>query len=141
MSKKKASKNKPGKSKLKLVEAKLGRRQSLGLWEKVGNGTSTITIDERLRGFQRLLIITHEALHEICPDWTEEKVINVSEFLASILWHCDYRHVDHKGEDKPNYRPPVKRNKKPIVKTYEQKNAKAKKGTNIRNPGANPEVG
>jgi hypothetical protein len=113
---KKRTKN---RNKIKILEAKLGRRQSVGLWEKVNDNTSLITIDERLKGFQRLLIVVHEALHETCRDWTEEKVVAVSEFLARVLWECDYRHVDHHGEAKPSYKTPVKRKKSSTAKTKE----------------------
>jgi hypothetical protein len=107
------------RNKVKIVETKLGQRQSLGLWEKVNDNTSMISIDARLKGFQRLLIVLHEALHEACRDWTEEKVVAVSEFLARVLWECDYRHVDHHGEAKPSYKTPIKKNKSAGVKTKE----------------------
>jgi hypothetical protein len=139
MSNSKSKKSTKPKTKVKIVETKLGRRQSLGLWEKVNESTSMIAIDERLKGFQRLLIVVHEALHEACRDWTEEKVVSVSEFLASVLWKCDYRHVDHSGEDKPTYRTPVKKKKEIVVrnKKYGKKTAKAR---TIRNPGSNSTV-
>lgn len=111
MPKSKATADKSNK-KIKIVETKLGNRQSLGLWEQLDAKTSIISIDERLKGFQRLLIVVHEALHETCRDWTEEKVIKVSEFLARVIWECDYRHVDHIGEAKPCYETPIKKNKK-----------------------------
>ena len=106
-------------NKIKIVEAKLGRRQSVGLWERVNDKTSMITIDERLKGFQRLLIVVHEALHETCRGWTEEKVVAVSEFLARVLWECDYRHVDHLGEAKPSYETPIKKKKSNVLKNKE----------------------
>lgn len=111
------------KSKLKkieIVENKLGRQQALGLWQKTGKST-TITLDPRLKGFQRLMILIHESLHELAPEWTEDKVMHVSEILAGIVWKCDYRHVDHAGEDTPDYtmkKPATK--KKKVVKIYEQ---------------------
>lgn len=133
--------NKTGKhtSKVKIVETKLGRRQALGLWESINSSTSAISIDERLKGFQRLLIVLHEALHETCRDWTEEKVVSVSEFLASVLWKCDYRHVDHCGEDKPTYKFRTSKKKEIVVrsKKYGKKTTKARP---VRNPGANPKV-
>ena len=110
---------------LDIVETKLGKNQSLGLWMDKGKNGATIAIDERLRGFQRLMIILHEALHEVCRDWSEEKVVATSEILSSILWRCDYRHVDHAGEDKPSYK--VSYGKKPSKrkvitrKIYEEK--------------------
>jgi hypothetical protein len=112
----KANKN---RKKIKLVETKLGHRQSLGLWEKVSDKKSIISIDVRLKGFQRLLIVLHEALHESCRDWTEEKVVAVSEFLARVLWECDYRHVDHLGEAKPSYETPIKNKKSNVLKNKE----------------------
>ena len=126
MSTNKPRKRKP-KKKVKIIETKLGRRQSLGLWEKIDSNTSLIAIDERLKGFQRLMIVLHEALHESCPDWTEEKVMAVSEFLASVLWKCDYRHVDHSGEAKPTYKSTVKKKpKKPVIYRKEIWEDKAK---------------
>jgi hypothetical protein len=119
ISKSKSTKHPKKSNKVKIVETKLGRRQSLGLWEKVNDKTSKISIDTRLKGFQRLLIVLHEALHETCRDWTEEKVVAVSEFLARVLWECDYRHVDHSGEAKPCYKTPIKKNKSTDVKTKE----------------------
>lgn len=114
--------SKPKKRKIKIVENKLGKRKALGLWEAVNDNTAIITIDERLKGYQRLLILTHECLHEVCPDWTEQKVLHVSEVLSSLLWKCDYRHVDHTGPDTPSYSVPKRKKKKPeVVKTYEKK--------------------
>jgi hypothetical protein len=115
----KSKSNTSNNKKIKIVETKLGHRQSLGLWEQVDAQTSIISIDARLRGFQRLLIVLHEALHETCRDWTEEKVVEVSEFLARILWECDYRHVDHLGEATPSYTTPVKEKKVSETKTKE----------------------
>lgn len=116
-SKSTATKRTRNRKKINIVETKLGNRQALGLWEKVNDTTSLISIDERLKGFQRLLIVLHEALHETCRDWTEEKVVAVSEFLARVLWECDYRHVDHSGEAKPSYRTPIKKKKSNENKT------------------------
>ena len=112
-----ATKRPSNRKKINIVETKLGNRQALGLWEEVNVNTSLISIDERLKGFQRLLIVLHEALHETCRDWTEEKVVAVSEFLARVLWECDYRHVDHSGEAKPSYRTPIKKKKSNESKT------------------------
>lgn len=90
--------------KIQIVEKKLGRSKALGMWVGDENGGNTvIELDERLTGFQRMMIIVHEAMHEICPEWEEEKVRKQSEILASILWKCDYRHVDHEGDGVPNY--------------------------------------
>lgn len=118
------------KRRLKIVSAKLGKRQSLGLWEATNDSAAVIHIDERLKGFQRLLILVHESLHEIAPDWTEEKVVHVSEILASILWKCDYRHVDHAGDDKPSYKTPKAVKNKSVTKVYERKSKIRKSAAN-----------
>lgn len=135
----KTNKTTKPKSKVKIVETKLGRRQALGLWESVNSNVSTISIDERLKGFQRLLIVLHEALHETCRDWTEEKVVSVSEFLASVLWKCDYRHVDHYGDCKPTYKTPSSKKKEIVVrsKKYGKKTTKVRL---VRDSGTNTKV-
>ncbi len=124
---------KPIKRKVHVLETKLGNRNALGLWESTNNKSAHISIDPRLKGFQRLLIITHEAMHEACPEWTEERVITASEILAGIIWQCDYRHVDHRGEDKPNYKLPVAKDKLKVTKTYEKKSKIVK----VRNSRSN----
>lgn len=126
--------NKSIKRKVHVVESKLGGRNALGLWESHSAKSAIISIDPRLKGFQRLLILMHEAVHETCPEWTEERVICASEILAGIIWQCDYRHVDHRGEDKPDYKlPKAIKSKSKVVKTYEKKS----KSVKVRHPGAN----
>lgn len=130
---------KPDKKNIRIVETKLGRHKALGLWHKKSKNVTIISLDERLKGFQRLMVATHEALHEICPDWTEEKVQEVSEFLASVLWKCDYRHVDHKGEPKPSYKSPTKaKKKKPNTKSRDENQSTERQ--DLRDPGTNSKV-
>lgn len=126
--------------KIDIVERKLGRNNALGLWQpSIKKGHSTISIDERLSGFQRLLIIIHEAVHEICPEWPEDKVIKESEILAGIIWKCNYRHVDHLGSDVPSYKiPTAKKKTKTTVLTYEPKR---KKVSVSRDPRTNKTLG
>lgn len=109
--------------KIHIEEKKLGRHNALGFYEHVNATSAVIELDERLVGFQRLLILVHEAMHEICPQWTEEQVKKSSEVLAGIIWKCDYRHVDHGGECEPSYQAPEAKSKKAKAarKTYEQK--------------------
>jgi len=50
------------------------------------------------------MILLHESLHETCEEWAEEKVVETSEILATILWKCNYRQVDIGNENaKPSY--------------------------------------
>lgn len=119
------SKNKS--KKIEIIETKLGRKNSLGLWEAVDKNKTIISIDERLKGFQKLMIVIHECLHETCPDWTEEKVQQVSEFLAGVLWKYDYRHVDNIGECSPDYTTPKVTKRKIVVRPYAD--TKSKKRT------------
>lgn len=126
------------KKKIEIIETKLGRNNSLGFWESVNKNKSVISIDERLKGYQKLMIVIHECLHEICGDWTEEKVRHVSEFLASILWKCDYRQVDNVGDGLPKYTSPSHTNKKIVVRPYAKKKEKKRSSSHS---SANSKVG
>lgn len=53
-----------------------------------------IEIDHRLKGKDRLMILTHEAVHIAFPALGEKKVIRAAKVLASILWADRYRRVD-----------------------------------------------
>jgi hypothetical protein len=110
--------------KIEIIETKLGRNNSLGFWEKINENKTIISIDERLKGFQKLMIIIHECLHETCGDWTEEKVQQVSEFLAGVLWKYDYRNVDNEGAGTPDYTAPKITKRKIVVRPYADKKTK-----------------
>jgi hypothetical protein len=77
-----------------LQERKLGREQAHGQVHEPASDNPLIEIDERLRGLDRLTIVTHEAIHVAMPTLSERGVIRVSKLVASVLWADNYRRVD-----------------------------------------------
>lgn len=70
---------------------KIGRHKAVGLAYKE---TGEIVIDSRMKGFNHLNVVLHEALHIQNPRWAEAKVEGHSLELANILWDLGYRKVD-----------------------------------------------
>ena len=77
--------------KISVVHKKLGRERA---WGFVEDGSSVIHIDERLRGYNYILYLIHEALHVIEPEWSETRVRKESSRLAKLLWDNNIRWVD-----------------------------------------------
>ena len=77
-----------------LQERKLGREQAHGQVHEPASDNPLIEIDERLRGLERLTIVTHEALHVAMPTLSEKGVIRAAKIVASVLWADHYRRVD-----------------------------------------------
>lgn len=74
----------------KVIYRKLGREQAYGLYTSGG----PIEIDTRAKGQTLLRVLIHEYLHHLHPEWTEEKVDEMSTILADFLWKQDYRKID-----------------------------------------------
>ena len=76
--------------KVKIVERKLGRERADG---QADNIHKVIEVDPRLTEERRMCVMVHEALH--LSDWEipEEKVTEMAEFIAPILWRHGYRRV------------------------------------------------
>jgi len=87
------SKPKPKKV-VVLQERKLGREQAHGQVHNPDSDNPLIEIDERLRGLDRLTIVTHEAAHVAMPGASEKQVIRVAKVVASVLWADNYRRVE-----------------------------------------------
>ena len=79
------------KQPIKISFKKLGREQAHGLAYKEDR---EIIIDNRLKGFDLLETIIHEAKHCQCPAWAEIKVQGHAKELAELLWQQGYRKVD-----------------------------------------------
>jgi hypothetical protein len=71
---------------------KLGRERADGLYLPDG----TIEIDPRITGKRKLVVLIHEFLHHEHPEWTEEKVEDLSEKTGTFLWKHGYRNVELK---------------------------------------------
>lgn len=81
-------------AKLKVIERKLGRERSWGLY---WCGQNRIELEASLRGRRRLQVLLHEALHHILPNASENSVERKSQLLASLLWKQGYRRVDNRN--------------------------------------------
>ena len=77
----------------KVTHLKLGKHKAWGLADA---GNKTVEIDERLTGYRHLLILIHEHIHIIHPDWSESKVIKYARKYARFIWDNNYRWVEIK---------------------------------------------
>ena len=69
---------------------KLGRERALGIAWHDGQ---IIEIDDRQHQKERIDTIIHEALHLICPDWTERKVASAAKKVTVLLWRDGFRRL------------------------------------------------
>jgi len=79
-----------------ITHKKIGRHKALGL---AYTESGDIFIDERLKGFQHLLVLIHEIVHIQNPKWGEEKVKGHSLEMATLLWEQHYRKVNNITSD------------------------------------------
>lgn len=82
------------KVKVKVVERNLGREKNHGQVWSWDDTNPLIEIDHRLKGKDRLTILTHEAIHIAFPTLGETAVIKKAKLIASVLWADNYRRVD-----------------------------------------------
>ena len=75
--------------------SKLGRE---GVWGFAHYEDNSIELDLRLKGKKHLEILTHEALHLLNKEATEEEVERVSIELTNLLWKQGYRRIDNANE-------------------------------------------
>lgn len=79
----------PRKIQPKVIERKLGREKADGLYYH-----DIIEIDPTLPPMRYLIVLVHEYLHHIQPEWSEEKVEAEGEALGRFLWKQGYRKVN-----------------------------------------------
>jgi hypothetical protein len=72
----------------KVIHRKLGREKADGLY-----CDNVIEIDPTLPPMRYLIVLIHEYLHHIQPEWSEEKVDAEGEALGRFLWKHGYRKV------------------------------------------------
>ena len=58
-----------------------------------------IEIDEMLRGKKHLEILSHEILHFLYPEASEDEIIRKSIVLTNTLWSEGYRRVDNTNKE------------------------------------------
>ena len=73
----------------KIRERKLGRERADGQQEP-----GLIEVDPRLTAKRRLLVVVHECLHEVAPEWEEERVEEAAEVISSVLWTDRWRRIE-----------------------------------------------
>lgn len=78
------------KRKIKIQEKKLGREKAYGMCYE---GKNEIIVDPRQDSKEYMNTVIHESLHVLFPDWSETKVIKISNTLTNTLWECDYRKI------------------------------------------------
>ena len=84
----------PKRKRVQVRERKLGRYNALGMAWDWDDDNPLIEVDSRLRGKDRLTIVTHEALHIGMPGMSEKQVIRLAKVVASVLWADNYRRAD-----------------------------------------------
>jgi hypothetical protein len=72
----------------KVIHRKLGRERADGLYFD-----NVIEIDPSLPPLRYMIVLIHEYLHHIQPEWSEEKVDAEGEALGRFLWKQGYRKV------------------------------------------------
>jgi len=78
----------------KIVERNLGKSKVHGQVWNWDDANPLIELDHRLKGKNRLCILTHEALHCAFPSMGEKSVIRAAKLVSSILWSDNYRKVE-----------------------------------------------
>lgn len=75
----------------KVIHRKLGKER---VWGLAHIGVNKIEIDERVTTYRYMLLMLHEQLHLIFPDWSETKIKKTASKLAKFLWQNKFRWVD-----------------------------------------------
>ena len=79
-----------------LKKLKLGKKN---VWGLADESKLLIELDEKLKGKKHLEILTHEVLHLLLPDASEQEVERMSIDLINVLWREGYRRVDDQESD------------------------------------------
>ncbi len=83
---------KKNKSKLKIVERKLGREKAMGICYFDQN---LIELDEDLTSKQRLFTLVHELVHKSFESMSESEVARAEKIIGDGLWQDNYRRVQN----------------------------------------------
>lgn len=75
----------------KVSYKKLGKMRAWGQY----HSNNTIDIDLRLKGKKQLEIYIHELSHGLFPEFSEDKIIQISRVITDFLWDLNYRKVDN----------------------------------------------
>jgi hypothetical protein len=81
----------PPHKKTKVIHRKLGKEQA---WGQAHIEANKIEIDERVKSYRYMLLMVHEKLHLIFPDWSETKIKQTATKMSKFLWENNFRWVD-----------------------------------------------
>lgn len=81
---------------IKVRYLKLGRNRAWGMANYEDN---SVELDERLKGKKHLEILTHEVIHLLIPEASEEETERISIGLINILWKEGYRRIDNSDDE------------------------------------------
>jgi hypothetical protein len=76
---------------IKLIHRKIGRGHKFHGYAY--RGVNLIEIDPRQTPREAIDTVIHECLHCTCPLWTEDKVRDVANEIAAVLWEDGYRRI------------------------------------------------
>lgn len=75
----------------KVIRRSLSRNKAWGFY----HSDNEIEIDNKLKGKKELEIALHELSHGIFPEFSEEKIIQISRIYTDFLWQQHYRKIDN----------------------------------------------
>lgn len=79
------------RKKIKIKYRKLGRAN---VWGLAYPDENLVELDERLKGKKHLEILTHEVIHLLIPEASEEETERLSINLTNLIWSQGYRRID-----------------------------------------------
>ena len=82
------------RKKVKIRERKLGRHNAHGIVHEFDSDNPLIELDTKLKGKDRLIILTHELLHCAFPSLPEKRVIAYAKLIGGAIWAENYRRID-----------------------------------------------
>lgn len=84
----------PNRKRIRVKYLKLAK-----VWGYADISKGVVELDLSLKGKKHLEILTHEVIHLLLPDMSEEEVEMVSINLTNVLWKESYRRVDDRNEE------------------------------------------
>ena len=82
------------RKKVQIRERKLGRHNAHGIVHEFDSDNPLIELDTKLKGKDRLIILTHELLHCCFPAMQEKRVIAYAKLIGGAIWAENYRRID-----------------------------------------------
>lgn len=75
----------------RVIRKRLGKNKVWGFY----HSDNEIEIDSTLTGKKELEIMLHELSHGVFPEFSEDKIVQVSRIFTDFLWKNHYRKIDN----------------------------------------------